>query len=105
MSESKEKNPILTRVELVERLHEKGYTKKAASFIWRDAIEVLEEAFVEGYDVGFAGFGKFHVREYAERRSKHPATKEWLTIPAHKTVVFVPGSNLKDELAVGFVRK
>lgn len=103
--EEKEKRPLIRRSELINRLADKGYTKRAATIIWRDVVEVLEEAFVEGCDVSFMGFGTFRVKDYKAKGSLHPATGEPIILPPRRTVTFKPGTVLKNELAVGFVRK
>ena len=103
--EKEEKRPLLRKSDLIERLSDKGYTKKASTVIWQDVVAVLEEAFVEGCNVGFLGFGTFYVRDYKERAILHPETREKMMLPARRTVVFKPGTTLKDELTVGFVRK
>ena len=42
------------------------------------------------------GFGKFEVRERAERKGRNPQTKEEIIIPATKAPVFKVGKNLKE---------
>ncbi len=101
----KVERPVIVMGDLIERLADKGYTKKASSIIWHDIIEVLEEAFVEGCNVRLKGFGSFKVRDHKAKGALHPATGEPIMLPAKRTVVFIPGTMLKNELAVGFVRK
>lgn len=95
---------MLLKRDLIGKLADKGYTKVAANLIWKDVVEVLEEALVSGEDIRFMGFGDLVVREMGPRKSKHPATKEEIIIPAHKTVRFLPGRRMKEELANGFIR-
>lgn len=94
----------LVKKDLIKRLAAKGYTQTAANVIWTDVVEVLEEALIGGDDVKFIGFGKLAVRDIKERRSVHPATGNSIVIPAYKTVRFIPGGRLKEELANGFIR-
>ena len=95
---------MLLKRDLINRLADKGYTKGGASTIWSDVVDVLQEAFVSGEDVRFIGFGDFVIRDIGPRKSTHPGTKEEIVIPAHKTVRFLPGKNLKEGLANGFIR-
>lgn len=90
--------------DLINRLATKGYTKVACKLIWKDVFQTLEETLVDGEDIRVMGFGKFVVRELGERWVEHPATKEKVIVPAHKTVRFLPGERLRRELDEGFIR-
>ncbi len=96
---------MVTKENFVERLSQKGYTKRDASVILEDFIKTIEEALVNGEPVKFRGFGTFEVREHAERRGKNPQTKEMMIIPAYKTAHFTPGKFLKRAIKEGVIRE
>lgn len=96
---------MIQKEEFIERLAEKGYTKKDARAIMDDFITTLEEALIEGEDVMFRGFGTFEVRERAERVSIQPTTKEAVKIPSYRSVHFTVGKLLKREIKEGVLRR
>ena len=95
---------MVTRDEFIERLSQKGYTKRDAGIGMDDFIRTLEEALVGGESVMFHGFGTFEVRERAERESSNPQTKERIVIPSYRAAHFTPGKKLKREIKEGLVR-
>lgn len=95
---------MVTRDEFIERLSQKGYTKRDAGMVMDDFIRTLEEALVGGESVMFHGFGTFEVRERAERESSNPQTKERIVIPSYRAAHFTPGKKLKREIKEGLVR-
>ena len=95
---------MVKREEFIERLSQKGYTKRDAGIVMDDFIRTLEEALVGGESVMFHGFGTFEVRERAERESSNPQTKERIVIPSYRAAHFTPGKKLKREIKEGLVR-
>ena len=95
---------MVTRDEFIERLSQKGYTKRDAGIVMDDFIRTLEEALVGGESVMFHGLGTFEVRERAERESSNPQTKERIVIPSYRAAHFTPGKKLKREIKEGLVR-
>lgn len=95
---------MVTRDEFIERLSQKGYTKRDAGIVMDDFIRTLEEALVGGESVMFHGFGTCEVRERAERESSNPQTKERIVIPSYRAAHFTPGKKLKREIKEGLVR-
>ncbi len=95
---------MVQREDFITRLAQKGYTKRDAAVIMDDVIHTIEEILVEGDAVMFRGFGTFEVCERAERASRDPHTKEWITIPAYRAPKFTAGKLLKREVKEGLVR-
>lgn len=95
---------MVTKDEFVERLSQKGYTKRDASTVMDDFIKTLEEALVNGESVMFHGFGTFEVRERAERKSKG-LQGESIVIPSYRTAHFTPGKKLRREIKEGLIRE
>jgi len=95
----------MKRNEIIERLAQKGYTKKSANLIIDDVVRVIAEALVEGEDVHFHGFGTFYVKDVAPRETCDLGGKERITIPAHKSPKFTPGEPLKRWVREGIIRE
>lgn len=95
---------MVTKDEFIERLSQKGYTKRDAGVVMDDFIRTLEEALVNGESVMFHGFGTFEIRKRAERESTTPKG-ERIVIPSYQTAHFTPGKKLKREIKEGFIRE
>lgn len=61
-------------------------------------IRIMKENLVKGNDIFLRGFGTLAVVERKERNAVNFATEEPIVIPAHKTIKFKPGKDLKDQL-------
>ena len=96
---------MLQRKDFIERLAQKGYTKRDAGVIMDDFLHTLMEALATGESVKFHGFGTFEVRERKERGSVCPQTKERITIPAYRAPHFSAGKLLKRIVKEGFIRE
>ena len=59
---------------------------------------VIAEAAVQGDEVTINGFGKFKVKESAERDGRNPATGEAIKIAASKKLSFGAAKAIKDKL-------
>lgn len=66
-------------------------------------IRILKESLAKGEDITLRGFGTLSITECAERKAVHFATKEPITIPAHRSVKFRISKELKDQLNNGAV--
>ncbi len=61
-------------------------------------FEAIGSAAAKGEDVAIPGFGKFSVKDRAERQGHNPATGEAITIAASKKMSFTPAKGLKEKL-------
>ena len=61
-------------------------------------IRIMKENLAKGNDIFLRGFGTLAVVERKERNAVNFATEEPIVIPAHKTIKFKPGKDLKDQL-------
>lgn len=95
----------MNKSEFIDRLAQKGYTKKSAGEAVDDIIRTISEVLVEGDSIQFYGFGTFSVRESAEREAVDYQTKEHIVIPGHKAPRFVPGKLLKRAVKEGLLRE
>lgn len=89
----------MNKVELISAVAQKlGATKKDTKDFVETVFEVITEALQEGESVKISDFGKFEVKELAERNGRNPQTGETMVIPASKKVSFKTSKNLKASL-------
>ncbi len=69
-----------------------------AGLILDQVLGVFEEMLIEGNTIDLYGFGKFEVKEKAERPGINPLTKEKITIAASKSISFKPSKALKNKV-------
>lgn len=82
-------------VEVVRGL-ELGLKKAEAEEVVASIFDAMAGTLAKGEDVEVYGFGKFKIKDVAERTGRNPQTGEALTVPAHKKVAFAASKNLKD---------
>lgn len=86
----------IKRNDLIEQLVEKhGYTKKAATSIVDDFVDVVLENLSEGNTVSIRNFGCFDILERKARSCPNPQTGETVEIPAHWIPRFYPGNKMR----------
>lgn len=77
---------------------EQGLTKVQAKAAVEAVFKAVADAASTGDETSIPGFGKFKVKETAEREGRNPATGETVTIAAAKKLTFTPTKALKDAL-------
>ncbi len=90
----------MTKKEFIALYAEKAkFETKADAERKLDAVlDLFEEVLVKGEEVNFTGWGKFEVKETAERLGRNPKTGEEVKIPAKKVVKFKAGKGLADKV-------
>ncbi len=90
----------MTKKEFIALYTEKAnFETKADAERKLDAVlDLFEEVLVKGEEVNFTGWGKFEVKETAERLGRNPKTGEEVKIPAKKVVKFKAGKGLADKV-------
>ncbi|MCD7839001.1 MAG: HU family DNA-binding protein [Erysipelotrichaceae bacterium] len=89
----------MNRKELINAVaQKKDITKKDAESLVDAVFETMTEALVNGDNVLISGFGTFRYKDRQPRLGVSPQTKEYMTIPACKTVSFKPSNKLKDAM-------
>ena len=61
-------------------------------------VRILKESLSRGEEVSLRGFGTLTPVKREERSATHFKTKETIVIPAHRSVKFKIGKELKDRL-------
>ena len=79
----------LTKVQIVESIHnEIGLPKNKSTEIVETLIEIIKKNLASGEDVMISNFGRFCVKEKAERKGRNPATGDDLMLEPTKVVTF-----------------
>lgn len=77
---------------------ENGLTKAQAKSAVDAVFKAVTDAAIAGEETSIPGFGKFKVKETAEREGRTPATGVTVTIAASKKLTFTPAKAAKDAL-------
>lgn len=86
----------LTKADIVAQVYAQGQlTKAEAADAVERGLELIKQALATGDEVLVSGFGKWSVREKAERRGRNPQTGDPLLLPPRKVVTFRPSRVLK----------
>jgi integration host factor subunit alpha len=79
----------LTKNDIVEKVWEQlDCARKEAIEITESLVEIIKSSLESGEDVLVSGFGKFCVKEKAERKGRNPATGEDKILAARRVVTF-----------------
>lgn len=88
----------LTKNDIVEKIHELGFTKKKSVDIIESLLEIIKGTLEKGDDVLVSGFGKFCVKNKQQRRGRNPATGDELMLRARKVVTFKCSGKLRNKI-------
>lgn len=84
------------RNDLIQQLVSKhGYTKKAATSIVDDFVDIVLENLGAGNAVSIRNFGCFDILERKARSCPNPQTGERVEVPAHWIPRFYPGNGMR----------
>jgi integration host factor subunit alpha len=89
----------LTKIQIVESIHnETGLPKNKSTEIVETFIEIIKKALASGEDVLISNFGRFCVKEKAERKGRNPAAGDDLMLEPRKVVTFRCSGKLRDKV-------
>ena len=89
----------LTKKDLIERIQfNNGLTLKQSIDIVENTIDIIKNTLASGDDVLISGFGKFCVKQKAERKGRNPATGDAQILPARRVVTFKCSGKLRDKI-------
>jgi integration host factor subunit alpha len=89
----------LTNTHLIERIRSnKSLTHKQSTNIVESIIGTRKDTLAYGEDVLISGFGKFCVKQKAERKGRNPATGEDQILPARRMVTFKCSGKLRERV-------
>jgi len=89
----------LTKADFIESIQSNnGLTEKQSKELVESIIGTLKDTLSSGEDVLISGFGRFCIREKAERRGRNPSTGEDQMLPARKVVTFKCSGKLRKKI-------
>ncbi len=89
----------LTKAQLIERIRSNNaLTKKQNTDVVETTIDIIKNTLASGEDVLICGFGKFSVKDKAERKGRNPATGEDKMISARRVVTFKCSGKLRGKI-------
>jgi integration host factor subunit alpha len=91
----------LTKADIIAVIAEQnGYTKNKSIETVEALLEIIKRSLESGEDVLISGFGKFRIKEKAERKGRNPATGNDLMLRPRKVVTFKWSGKLRDRINV-----
>ena len=88
----------LTKADIItEVMNENGYSRPQATETVETLLELIKKTLGSGEDVLISGFGKFCVKQKAERKGRNPATGGDMMLKARK-VTFACSGILRDKI-------
>lgn len=77
---------------------EQNLTKAQAKTIVESVFKQIADAAKGGAETSIPAFGKFKIKETAEREGRNPSTGATIKIAASKKLTFTPAKAIKDAL-------
>lgn len=89
----------LTKNDIAEQIRQQlGFPKNQSMDTTETLIELIKTTLEPGEDVLVSCFGKFCVKDKAERKGQNPATGEDKILPARRVVTFKCSGTLRDKV-------
>lgn len=87
------KNDLARELAVSEKLHLSTAVKAVDGI-----VRIFKETLAKGEDISLRGFGTLSVVEREERTARHFKTGDTIVIPAHRSVKFKLGNELKEAI-------
>ena len=89
----------VTKADLIEAVRlSNNLSLKESSKIVETTIGIMKETLASGEDILVSGFGKFCVKQKAERKGRNPTTGEDHKLPARQVVTFRCSGKLRERV-------
>ncbi len=88
----------LTKSDIVTSIHDLGLSKRKSVEVVESLLEIIKSSLESSEDVLISGFGKFCVKDKAQRRGRNPATGEDLMLRGRKVVTFKCSGKLRHKI-------
>ena len=89
----------MTKAEIIEKVQDgTGMTKKESSEMVEAVFSIMKSTLESGETLKISGFGRFEVKQKANRRGRNPQTGESITIEARRILTFKPSNLLRDAI-------
>jgi integration host factor subunit alpha len=92
----------LTKEKIINDIYNHvGLSKTQSRLVVERLFDIMKQTLETGEDLLISGFGKFVVKEKAERRGRNPQTTEDLKLRARRVVVFRNSGVLRKKINEG----
>jgi integration host factor subunit alpha len=88
----------LTKEGIVQEVAKQGFTRKKSIELVEGLLEIIKECLESGEELLVSGFGKFYVREKAERLGRNPKTGVSAVVSERRVVRFRCSPVLRDKI-------
>lgn len=89
----------LTKANIIDAIVEaNGFPRNKASKTVETLLEIIKTTLESGDDVLISGFGKFCVKQKAERKGRNPETGGNIMLAARKVVTFKCSGKLREKI-------
>ena len=89
----------MTKQQLSAELAERTSLSRTQAMNAIDGLmEIMSETFAQGENIYLRGFGTFRVMGRKPKLARNISKGTFVTVPAHKTVKFIPCSSLKKRI-------
>ncbi len=88
-------NKTVMTADFINRLADKGYTKKDSAIILADVLDIFYNAIENGEEVKLTGFGSICAKPTKAKEYLDVRTGERKVSRAHNKISFKPGMTLK----------
>ncbi len=86
----------LTKADIVESIKDQfGFTKNQSVETVETLLEIMKKTLESGEDILVSGFGRFCVKEKAERRGRNPTTGDDMMLAPRRVVTFKCSGKLR----------
>ena len=93
------KGGTLTKAHIIDAVAVgNGFTRKKAIETVETVLELIKRSLESGDDVLISGFGKFCVKQKAQRKGRNPATGEDMLLAPRRTVTFSNSGMLRKKI-------
>jgi len=99
LSRKRRRKVALTKEHIIDSIyHQVGLSKSRSRIIVERLFELIKRTLENKEDLLVSGFGKFIVKEKAERRGRNPQTTEDLQLRERRVVVFKTSGVLRNKI-------
>ena len=89
----------LTKRDIIEKIRDiNGFSRNKSIETVETLLEIIKQTLVSGEDIMISGFGKFCVKEKAERKGRNPATGGDMMLAPRKVVTFKCSGRLREKV-------
>jgi integration host factor subunit alpha len=89
----------LTKNDIIEKIRTKnGFSRNKSIETVETLLEIIKQNLASGEDILISGFGKFCVKEKAERKGRNPATGGDMMLEPRKVVTFKCSGKLRNRI-------